>query len=217
MPRAFRAPSQFLRRRSTGSGATAWTYRWDQRHERRGPSHVAAGFESLRDDRVDAGRSSRFRFLHRAHLGEHADARALHLFDVRRNVAPEEEQHRHALLDASVHLAAFQQRKKQPCPEWLRRTSARVANLLANDARRNAAHAEKAEASGFGDRSSELGSGHASTERRGEDRMLDRTDRGRDASSACRLPDRLAIVFCSQVRHHFPEERSAARRALMSA
>jgi hypothetical protein len=135
---------------------------------------VTAGFESLRDDRIDAGCSSRFRFLHRAYLCEHTDACTPYLFDVRRNVAPEEEQHRHALLDTSVDLAAFQQRKKQPCPEWLRRTSACVANLLANDARRNAAHAEKAETSGFRDRSSELGSGHASTERRAEDRMLDR-------------------------------------------
>ena len=134
---------------------------------------MAASFESLCDDRIDTGCSRRFRFLHRAHLCEHADARALHLFDVRRNVAPEEEQHRHALLDASVYLAAFQERKKKPGPEWLRRPSARVANLLANDARRNAAHAEKAEASGFRDGSGELGPGHASTERRGEDRMLD--------------------------------------------
>jgi hypothetical protein len=106
-------------------------------------------------------------------LREHADASTFRLLDVGRNIAPEEKQHRYALLDACFHLAARQQRKEETYPEGFRRTSARLANLLANGARRKATHAEKSQASSFGDSCCELGSCVAASERRREDRVID--------------------------------------------
>jgi hypothetical protein len=135
---------------------------------------VSAGLEPLGDDRIDAGRRGRCRLCNRAHLREHADARPLRLLDVRRHVAPEEEKDWHALLDAGVHLAALEERQEQTRPEGLRRPPASVADLLADGGRGEPAHAEEPEASGVGDGGDELGSGVAASERRGEDRVLDR-------------------------------------------
>jgi hypothetical protein len=135
---------------------------------------VSARLESLRDDRIDAGRSGRFRLGDRADLREHAASRSLRLLDVRREVAPEEKEHGHALLDAGFYLAALEERKEQAHPEALRRPPAGLTDLLADGGRGKPTHAEEAEASRVGDGCGKLGSGIAASKRCGKDRVLDR-------------------------------------------
>ena len=173
------------RRNTSGGDDGQWchrlNYRGNQRHERGGTAHVSAGLESLRDDRVDAGRGSAFASstspLGNTRYPPASPSRRAAQRRPRREVAPD------ALLDASFHLAALQQRKKQARPEGLRRTSAGIANLLANGAQEGHPCRET-EASGLGDSRGELRSGLAllRAARRGSgDRSR---DRGRDGSSA---------------------------------
>jgi hypothetical protein len=145
-----------------------------QQHRDRGlAANVPSGFEALGHHREGALRRGSLRFLRGRDLQDHLRSAALRFREVRRGVAPEEDHDRYLLLEAGLELATLEKRQQQVHAERAIGERARRMHRLSDGRRRQAAHAEDAEAAGVRDRRGELGARVSASHSGVEDRQLD--------------------------------------------
>ena len=176
---------------STGSSNRARRHGIDysrhQRERRYFSGNVTAGLCTLCDDYIDIRLRRALRLRDRTDLMENFAAAGMHAFDVRRRIAPEKRDNRHALLDTDRDLFVDRKMQNQIYAERFVGEFANTLKFPPEQWRRRKLRLQNPKPASVTHRGDQLGPGKIRTHRRSNDWMLNADEFAQRRSQHCAI------------------------------